>query len=108
MALIIVLAAEFSLPGSSATFYKVTAKTNKLFPLSKNLTLSLNGEIGVGGGYSSTSKLPFFENFFAGGASSVRGYRDNTLGPKSTVLGDTISGDLPLTSRQGDPVGGGL
>lgn len=102
------LAAEFSLPGSSATFYKVTAKTNKLFPLSKNLTLSLNGEIGVGGGYSSTSKLPFFENFFAGGASSVRGYRDNTLGPKSTVLGDTISGDLPLTSRQGDPVGGGL
>ncbi len=102
------LAAEFSLPGSTATFYKITARTNKLFPLTKNLTLSLSGEIGVGGGYSSTARLPFFENFFAGGSSSVRGYRDNTLGPKSSVIGDSLSGDLPLTSRQGDPVGGSL
>ena len=102
------LGAEFSLPGSTAKFYKITTKANKLFPLSKNLTLSLSGEIGFGDGYSSTGKLPFFENFFAGGVQSVRGYRDNTLGPKSTVLGDGLSAGLPLTSRPGDPVGGSL
>lgn len=102
------LAAEFSLPGSTATFYKITAKTNKLYPITKNLTLALSGELGVGGGYSNTVRLPFFENFFAGGTNSVRGYRANTLGPKSSVLGDSLSGDLPLTSRRGDPVGGSL
>lgn len=102
------LGAEFALPGSTANFYKVTAKSNKLFPLSKNLTLSLTGEIGYGDGYSDTEKLPFFENFFAGGVQSVRGYRDNTLGPKSTVFGDSLNSDLPLTSRPGDPVGGAL
>jgi outer membrane protein insertion porin family len=102
------LGAEFTLPGSTSKFYKFTAKSNKLFPLTKNLTLSVSGEIGYGDGYSSTEKLPFFENFFAGGSSSVRGYRDNTLGPKSSVLGNTAQDDLPLTSRQGDPVGGSL
>ena len=103
------LGAEFSLPGSTAKFYKITAKSNKLFPLSKNLTLSLSGEVGFGDGYASTEKLPFFENFFAGGTNSVRGYRDNTLGPKSSVLGDDfLASGLPLTSRPGDPVGGSL
>jgi len=102
------LGAEFTLPGSSAKFYKFTAKTNKLFSLTKNLTLSLSGELGYGDGYSGSSKLPFFENFFAGGVQSVRGYRDNTLGPKSTVFIDSASAGLPSTSRQGDPVGGSL
>jgi len=103
------LGAEIALPGSTAQFYKFNARVNKLFPLTKNLTLSIVGELGYGDGYGGTKKLPFFENFFAGGTqSSIRGYRDNTLGPKSTILGDELSGDLPLTSRLGDPVGGSL
>ena len=98
---------EAALPSSTAEFYKINLKENILFPLNDTFTLSLKGELGYGDGYGDTNGLPFFEHFFTGGVNSVRGYDDNTLGPKSTVNDDLLSNpNLPLTSREGDAVGG--
>jgi outer membrane protein insertion porin family len=76
------ISAELAIPGSDAEFYKLSYRNTTYFPLNRWLTGSVGGDIGYGDGYGDTDYLPFFENFYAGGLRSVRGYRANTLGPR--------------------------
>lgn len=73
-----------TVPGSDLEYYKVGYKQQHYFPLSSDFTFRLLGEIAYGNGYGNTDGLPFFENYFSGGPGSVRGFRQNTLGPKDT------------------------
>jgi len=72
---------EIGLPGASLEYQKLTYQYQRYFPLTRQYTLMLNGEIGFGDGRNGYP-LPFFKNFFAGGVNSVRGYRNASLGPK--------------------------
>ncbi|MBN8759315.1 MAG: outer membrane protein assembly factor BamA [Thiobacillus sp. 65-69] len=85
------IAAEIGTPIGSLQYYKLSLQHQQYFPLSKDFTLMLNGEVGIGGGLSG-KPLPFFKNFYAGGNSSVRGFQNGTLGPKDSA-GDALGGD---------------
>lgn len=76
------LSAEFTLPGSDLTYYKMEYRHGRYFPLGGDLVLGVNGQVGYGDSYGGTSSLPFFENYFAGGPSSVRGFAAYSLGPR--------------------------
>ncbi len=77
------LSTEIALPGSGLEYWKLRYRGLGYIPLFADLTLLLKGELGYGDGYGDTTGLPFFENFYAGGPDSVRGYRASTLGPRS-------------------------
>lgn len=82
---------EAALPGSDLEYYKSNLRTayyQRL--LSDNFVVKLGGSLGYGDGFGDTPELPFFENFFAGGPTTVRGYDSRSLGPKD-------SGDTPET-----------
>ncbi len=72
------------IPGSDLEYYKVGYRHQRYFPLAKDFTFKLNAEIGYGGGYGKTKALPFFDNYFMGGSGSVRGFKNNTLGPRDS------------------------
>ncbi len=91
------ISAEAALPsfGDSIEFFKVGYRTQWYRPVLRNFIFTLKGELGYGGGLFGTSELPFFENFYAGGPRSVRGYEENTLGPRDS-RGRPLGGNIKV------------
>lgn len=67
-------------PGGDLKYYKATYQHQWFYPLTKDMTLMLNGELGFIKGLSG-QKVPFFKSLYAGGIGSVRGYTTGSLGP---------------------------
>jgi outer membrane protein insertion porin family len=109
------ISAEIAMPGSTVEYYKLEYEFSKYWLLNRALVLNTNVDIGFGDSYGkdkvrhictsasadcspaspdfrrtvTATGLPFFENFYAGGISSagrVRGFTDNTLGPRAVSV----------------------
>ncbi|MBS1185130.1 MAG: surface antigen [Proteobacteria bacterium] len=91
------IAAEVGTPAGSLQYYKLSLQHQQFISLGKDFTLMLNGEVGIGDGLND-KPLPFFKNFYAGGTSSVRGFKAGTLGPKD-LYGDALGGDTRLVGN---------
>ena len=73
-----------TLPGSDINYYRFNLRQKYYQPLTADLVFGFAGEIGYLEAYGDTKETPFFQNFYAGGPRSLRGFESNTLGPRST------------------------
>jgi len=92
------LSALATIPGIDLEYYKVAYKHQHYFPLAKDLTFRLLGEIAYGGGYGSSKGLPFFEHYYGGGVRSIRGFNDNTIGPRDSK-GRSFGGSTKIVGK---------
>jgi outer membrane protein insertion porin family len=88
---------ETGLPGGTLRFYKVNGQHQRYFPLTRDFTLYLNGDVGYGNGFGG-KPLPFFRNYYVGGGSSLRGFYAATVGPKD-ANGDPVGGTKKLVGN---------
>jgi outer membrane protein insertion porin family len=121
------LSMQIALPGSTRQYYKFVYRAAKFWPIWGGLVFAVRGNLGYGNAYDNYDKkslanpvelptniagvcdptdlmrldtnLPFYEHFYSGGVRDLRGYDDNTLGPKDFNC-RSVGGDLK--------VGGGM
>jgi outer membrane protein insertion porin family len=67
---------------SEVNFIKTTFKSAWFYPLHRKLVLALSLRGGVAFSLDDTEQLPLIERYFLGGRTTVRGYDQDTLGPK--------------------------
>ena len=90
---------DVSLPGSDLTYYTIDYRGERYFQLDDEEAIRIRGRLALGDGYGDLETMPFFRNFYAGGERSVRGFKANSLGPKSQGVSDpeSFGGNLLLT-----------
>ncbi len=93
-----IFTAEANTPGSDLQYYRLSYRNAHYFPLTNDLTLKFNGELGYGDGYGDFDTLPFFRNFYAGGIGSVRGFEENSLGPEDSE-GDAMGANARIIGQ---------
>jgi outer membrane protein insertion porin family len=89
---------ELGLPGSDLEFYKLRYKGSSYHPVTDKITFAIKGGLSYGDGFGDTTGLPFFERFYAGGINTVRGFENNSLGPRDSN-NDSAGGSLSVNGR---------
>ncbi|WP_432725546.1 outer membrane protein assembly factor BamA [Variovorax sp. W6] len=66
-------------------YVKTNYQYQQFFAINKQYTFSINGEVGYAKAFGN-KVYPIFKNFYAGGLGSVRGFEQNSLGPRDAPL----------------------
>ena len=122
---------DVALPGSTVQYWKLTTELNHYWPIGKGFVLYLDGQLGYGKTYGSNGisnasfaalqaattdhplvdmrqDFPFYQNFYSGGVRDVRGFQDNTLGPRVCLNSNDVqaSNGLCAAGYYAQPIGG--
>ncbi len=103
---LISLSTDIALPGSTVQYYKIFGEANHYWPVGGGFVLYVDGQVGYGKAYGQTFDndggtsykagdpvtFPFWENYYSGGVRDVRGFQDNTLGPRVCTGVDATTG----------------
>ncbi|HUH30332.1 MAG TPA: outer membrane protein assembly factor BamA [Rhodanobacter sp.] len=126
---------DIALPGSTVQYWKLSTEANHYWRIGGGFVLYLDGQVGYGKTYGANGisnaqfdalqtasvaanpahvltdlrqDFPFWQNFYSGGVRDVRGFQDNTLGPRVCISGTAtrLPSGLCSDGSFAQPIGG--
>ena len=77
-------------------FFRLEACGSCYIPLFYNSVLQFSGRAGIVNAYGDYDKVPISERYFAGGASTIRGYEERGVGPLDANKNEALGGESLL------------
>ncbi|MGZ8429921.1 MAG: outer membrane protein assembly factor BamA [Candidatus Deferrimicrobiaceae bacterium] len=81
--------------GSEVDYYKISGQTSFYFTIFRRATLVASGRAGMARVFGRTVEVPIQKRFFLGGRTTVRGFKEDALGPRG-VDGAPTGGDMAV------------
>jgi outer membrane protein insertion porin family len=77
--------------------YGISGRTYFSF-LEKRVVLELFSSLNFADSYGDTDKVPVYERYYAGGAFTIRGYKERHVSPRDPATNDLIGGNVRFLS----------
>ncbi len=81
---------------SDANFYGVSARFSYVYPVNEfvpRISLATSTRLASMWAFAGTKQIPITQRYYLGGRNTIRGFRENSLGPRGE-LGGIIGGDI--------------
>lgn len=85
--------------GGDKDFAKLSANYSTYHQVFKKAVLELRLTAGMAKPLKNTEELPIYERFFAGGANSIRGYRERKVGPIGESDNEPLGGESKFVTN---------
>jgi outer membrane protein insertion porin family len=96
----VVLSGRITMPVSTVRYYQTNFDFIRYVPIWRKWLFSVQASVDYASALGSTTALPPYLNYYAGGPDSVRGYRESRLGPRDNVgIGNPYGGNFRVVNR---------
>jgi len=85
--------------GGTKDYWKFFGRASHFIPMPRNASLEFRGRVGLAAPYGSSDHIPIYERFFAGGAYTIRGYEERSVGPADSSSNDPLGGNSMLVGN---------
>jgi outer membrane protein insertion porin family len=87
-----------TIPGSDVEYYTARYNFTMYQPIYRRWIARINAEFGLGQALGDTTALPPFKQYYGGGPTSIRGYRESYMGPRDS-FGNPYGGNVLVASQ---------